>query len=290
MQKTRKSTASSEVASFMVPELYRIVKAWRETHDSFSLEVAPADGSPVMKYLPGQFNMLYVFGVGEVPISISSNPDSMTLIHTVREAGVVTRQMAKLKAGEVIGVRGPFGTDWPMDVAKGMDILVMAGGIAFAPVRPIIYSVFNNRANFGKLAVLYGARTPADLLYEKEAKSWRQEDDTTVLITVDRAAPGWTGNVGVVTSLLGRAKYDNSYDTYNTVAMVCGPEIMMRFSVQELVKVGIPESRIYVSLERNMKCGVGLCGHCQMRSQFICKDGPVFRQDRIREMAHTREL
>jgi NAD(P)H-flavin reductase len=231
-----------------------------------------------------------MFGVGEVPISISGNPAGKTLLHTIREAGSVTRQMGKLKAGDTVGIRGPFGTDWPMDAARGMDVVVVAGGIAFAPVRPIIYSVFNDRAKYGKLSVLYGARTPGDLCYEKEAKGWRSQDDTTVMMTVDRAAPGWSGNVGVVTTLIGKAKHENAFDPYNSVAMVCGPEIMMRFTVAELVKRGIPESRIYVSLERNMKCGIGLCGHCQMQSQFICKDGPVFRQDRIRDIVHKREL
>lgn len=234
--------------------------------------------------------MIYLFGVGEAPISISGDPAGKTLVHTIREVGSVTRRMAKLKEGDTVGIRGPFGTDWPMDAARGNDIVVVAGGIAFAPVRPIIYSVFNERAKYGKLAVLYGARTPGDLLYEKEAKCWRSHEDTEVLMTVDRALPGWSGNVGVVTTLIGRSKSGNDFDPYNTVAMVCGPELMMRFTVRELIKHGVPESRIWISLERNMKCGIGLCGHCQMQSHFICKDGPVFRHDRIRDIVNRREL
>jgi len=287
MAKSRKSPLQS---GYMVPELYRIAGIYRETADCFTMEILPVDGSPRMKFAPGQFNMIYMFGVGEIPVSISGDPLGKTLVHTIREIGSVTKRLAALKAGDVVGIRGPFGTVWPMDAAIGNDVIVMAGGIAGAPVRPILYEIFNNREKYGKLVYLYGARTPGDILYEKEFKKWTTDHDIFIDYTVDRADAGYKGNVGLVTNLVKKAKLSKWFDCYNTVAMVCGPGLMMKFSVKELMKRGIPESRCWISEERNMKCGIGMCGHCQCGPVFVCKDGPVFRHDKVKQFIHTREI
>jgi len=274
----------------MAPELYRVVKNGRETQDCFTLELAPADGSPRMKFAPGQFNMLYMFGVGEIPISVSGDPQGKLLVHTIREIGTVTKRLAGVKTGDVVGVRGPFGSVWPMDAAVGNDVIIMAGGIAGAPVRPILYEIFNNREKYGKVVFLYGARTPADLLFAKDFKKWGADNDVFVDYTVDKADADYKGTVGLVTALVKKAKLKKLFDCYNTVAMVCGPGLMMKFSVMELVKRGIPESRCWISEERNMKCGIGMCGHCQCGPLFVCKDGPVFRSDKVKHIFHTREI
>ncbi|HCE01140.1 MAG TPA: Ni/Fe hydrogenase subunit gamma [Armatimonadetes bacterium] len=271
----------------MVPVPYVVERFIRETQDTFSLELEPFDPTGELRFLPGQFNMLYVFGVGEVPISISGDAaEPRKLIHTTREVGVVTRAMRSLKPGHTIGVRGPFGTSWPMDEAKGHDVILVAGGIGLAPLRPALYWILRNRDDYGKVVLLYGTRSPEDILYSKELAKWRSQFDLEVYITVDRATTEWRGNVGVVTKLIGRAPFDPS----DTVAMVCGPEIMMRFAVEELARRGVSTSDIYVSMERNMKCGIGLCGHCQLRGEFVCKDGPVYRFDVIEPLFLEREL
>ncbi|MEJ5171369.1 MAG: FAD/NAD(P)-binding protein [Fimbriimonadales bacterium] len=271
----------------MVPAPYVVERFVRETEDTFSLELESFDPAQELRFLPGQFNMLYVFGVGEVPISISGDAsEPKKLVHTTREVGVVTRAMRSLKPGHTIGVRGPFGTSWPMEAAQGHDVVLVAGGIGLAPLRPALYWILHNRDDYGKVVLLYGTRSPEDILYSKELAKWRSQFDLEVYITVDRATTEWRGNVGVVTKLIGRAPFDPT----DTVAMVCGPEIMMRFTVEELVRRGVSTSDIYVSMERNMKCGVGLCGHCQLRGEFVCKDGPVYRYDLIEPLFLEREL
>ena len=244
----------------------------QETHDTFTLELEPTNREQ-FKFAAGQFNMLYVFGVGEAPISISGDPtDPLPLIHTTRAVGTVTKAMQKLKKGDVLGMRGPFGTPWPVEAAKGKDVVLVTGGIGLAPLRPVIYQVLANRTEYGKVILLYGARTPQDLLYPKELEQWRGRFDMEVDITVDRATDGWLGNVGVVTRLIPRS----NFDPQNSVAMVCGPEIMMRYAIMDLQRSGMPDKSIYVSMERNMKCAAGFCGHCQLGPFFVCKDGPVF--------------
>ncbi len=280
-------SALPEAADPLHPYLYRLKKIRHETYDTFTIELAPASGEPTIAFKPGQFNMLYVFGVGEVPISISGDPTSKgLLVHTTRAVGTVTRAMRKMKAGDVLGVRGPFGTPWPVDQAEGSDIVIVAGGIGLAPLRPSLYYVLANRHKFGKVALLYGTRTPDDLLYRKELETLRARFDLEILVTVDRAATGWHGNVGVVTNLIPKA----SFDPANAYTMLCGPEIMMRFTVMALQKRGVPTDRIYLTMERNMKCAVGFCGHCQFGPLFVCKDGPVFRYDKIKDFFLTREL
>jgi NAD(P)H-flavin reductase len=252
----------------------------RETDDTFTVELQPADGARRTAFAPGQFNMVYVFGVGEIPISISGDPlRARTLLHTTREVGAVTRAMRQLRPGDVVGVRGPFGTHWPVAEAEGNDVVIVAGGIGLAPLRPALYSLLARREKYGRVVLLYGARTPTDILYRRELEQWRARFDLEVYATVDRAMSGWRGNVGVVTALVPRAPFD----ALNTVAMVCGPEVMMRFTVLELQKRGVAADSIFLSLERNMKCAVGFCGHCQLGPVFVCKDGPVFRYDRVKD-------
>lgn len=271
----------------MTPVWYRVRHVRGVTQDTFSLHLTPSNGGPAISFQPGQFNMLYVYGVGEVPISISSDTARSDLIvHTTRVAGTVTRAMARLRRGGLIGVRGPFGVGWPVHEAVNKDVLIVAGGIGLAPLRPVIYHLLRQRGDYNRVVLLYGARTPDDILYRDEVKSWRGRWDMDVDVTVDQGIGRWRGNVGVVTTLIPRAPYDPD----NMIAMVCGPEIMMRFTVQALRMRAVQMDRIYVSMERNMKCAVGLCGHCQSGPNFVCKDGPVFRYDKIAPFFRIREL
>lgn len=271
----------------MLPELWRIQSRRRETYDTFTVDLRRTGDAAPFEYLPGQFNMMYVFGVGEVPISISGNAATTDVVtHTVREVGAVTRAMSELKPGQLIGVRGPFGTPWPVEEAGGKDVVIAAGGIGLAPLRPAIYHLLAHRERYGRIAVLYGARTPRDMLYVSELEEWRARFDLEVAVTVDSAQDDWRGNVGVVTTLIPPARFDAG----NTVAMICGPEIMMRFVVLELEKRGLDQAGIYISMERNMKCAVGYCGHCQFGPTFICKDGAVFPYSRLAWLLGKREV
>jgi NAD(P)H-flavin reductase len=261
--------------------------------DTFTLELEPADGGDIPPFATGQFNMLYVFGVGEVPISISGDPAKRKpLVHTTRAVGTVSRAMRELKPTSVIGVRGPFGSHWPIEHAVKKDVVIVAGGIGLAPLRSVMYQVMAEREKYGKVVLLYGARTPADILYRRELEHWwagrpqGSPTDLEMYITVDHATGSWRGNVGVVTRLIPRA----GFDPLNTVAMVCGPEVMMRFTALELEKRGVAAEHIYVSMERNMKCAVGLCGHCQYGPNFVCKDGPVFPYSQVQGLLTKWEI
>ncbi len=271
----------------MAPVPLRVQRVRRETRDTFTLELESLHGAGRAPFLAGQFNMLYVFGVGEVPMSITGDPaDQNTIVHTTRSVGMVSAAIGKLKRGDMVGIRGPFGTPWPMEEAAGKDVVVVAGGIGLAPLRPVIYHLLADRAKYGKVALIYGTRTPADILYPKELAKWRSRLDFRVAVTVDRAPAAWRGSVGVVTTLIPKV----SFDPRRTIAMVCGPEVMMRFVARELEVRGVEKNQIYISMERNMKCAVGFCGHCQLGPQFICKDGAVFRYDRMAPLLGIREL
>ncbi len=270
----------------MIPQPWRVIRVRHETHDTKTLELEPVEGLG-FHFAPGQFSMLYAFGIGEVPISISGDPaEPHRLVHTVRAVGAVTKALCGLKRDSVIGVRGPFGSAWPVEEAEGSDIVIVAGGIGLAPLRPVLYHVLANRGKYGTVALLYGARTPQDLLYFKELEKWRGRFDLQVEVAVDHAREGWFGHVGVVTTLIPRVDFDPD----ETVALICGPEIMMRFTVKALEERGVPHENVYVSLERNMKCAIGLCGHCQFGPEFICKDGPVFRFSEIERFFAIREI
>jgi len=271
----------------MVPQPYIIRDVSKETPDTFTLGIKPEKGSMGEPFRPGQFSMLWVFGVGELPISISGDPGERDkLVYTVRSVGQATNALVTRGVGDVIGVRGPFGTGWPVEAARGRDVIVVAGGIGLAPLRPVIYEVLNHRKDYGRLVVMYGARSPRDLLYRKELAAWARQRETQVIVTVDYGGMSWRGHVGVVTTLFKYARLKPS----RSIAMVCGPEIMMRFVTRELETHGLSRNDIYLSMERNMKCAVGFCGHCQYGPHFICKEGPVFPYEEIRTLLDKYEL
>jgi NAD(P)H-flavin reductase len=269
----------------MLPFAYTVRKREKENDDTFTLELEPAAGDLIPPFQAGQFNMLYVFGIGEIPISVSGDPSKpYRLIHTTRSVGAVTGAMNQLREGDMLGVRGPFGSHWPLEQIEGSDVVIVAGGIGLAPLRPALYQLLAAREKYGKIVLLYGARTQDEMLYRRELEQWRARFDMEVHVTVDRATTRngrqWQGNVGVVTTLIPRAPFD----PLDSVAFVCGPEVMMRFTVHALGRRGVTSDRIYVSMERNMKCALGFCGHCQFGPHFVCKEGPVFRFDKIQDL------
>ena len=267
----------------LVPALYRVGAVFRELPDTVTLHLVPESGRRPPS-TPGQFNMLYAFGVGEIAISISGEEDDEGFLHTVREVGAVSRALARLAVGACVGVRGPFGTGWP--TAQGADVIFVAGGLGLAPLRPAIRRVLAARRHYGRVAILLGTRHPAEILCRQELEQWRQRLDVDVSVTVDHADAIWHGNVGVVPALIPRTAFDPD----SSVALVCGPEVMMRFTVSALREAGVPDERMYLSMERNMKCAAGLCGHCQFGPEFICMTGPVMRFDRIASLFSTREI
>lgn len=276
----------TELADPFVPLPYRVGRVRRETHDIITLELAPVTGERP-DYQPGQFNMLYVFGIGEVAISVSGDPATRgSYVHTVRDVGVVSGAIAKIRSGATLGVRGPYGTPWPVEAAEGSDVVFVAGGLGLAPLRPAIYHVLARREQYGRVVVLYGTRSPSDILFRQEVERWRRRLDLEILVTVDRADADWRGDVGVVPRLIARA----GFDPHHTVGMVCGPEVMMRFTANAMHAAGVALDSIYLSMERNMKCAIGLCGHCQFGPDFVCKDGPVMRYDRIADIMTVREI
>lgn len=272
----------------MVPEFQLVKRRIEETADVVSLVLPVEQNSEtVQSFQPGQFNMLYAFGVGEVPISISGDPEIPDhLVHTIRGVGPVSDALLRLKPGEPVGVRGPYGVGWPVDEAMGSDVLVIAGGIGLAPLRPALYHLLNQRSRYGRVALLYGARSPGQLIFTQELENWRRTPGIQVRITVDHADSEWVGDVGVATRLLPKVLFD----PVDTIAMICGPEVMIRFTAAALENMGVASDRIYVSMERNMKCALGSCGHCQFGPNFVCKDGPVFRLDRILDIVSVREI
>ena len=268
-----------------VPAPFAVASARQETEDTWTLDLTAETGEP-LDFAPGQFTMLYVFGVGEVPISVSGDPaEPQTLVHTVRAVGAVTRAVCAAGAGDRLGVRGPFGSAWPQP-EQGSDVVFVAGGLGLAPLRPAIYAALGERERYGRVIVLYGGRTPDQLLYREELDRWRVSDELEVEVTVDAAEPGWRGRVGVVPKLLDRA----GLDPRTSLVLACGPEVMMRYSVEAAVGLGIASERVFVSLERNMRCAVGHCGHCQLGGTFVCRDGPVFAWPAISRELGVREL
>lgn len=276
-----------DLADPMLPRPARVLQVDKETHDTFTLSLEGGNGNGHPSFAPGQFSMLYVFGVGELPISISGDPEEPgRLVYTVRSVGKATNALVTQTAGETVGVRGPFGTSWPMTKARGKDIVVIAGGIGLAPLRPAIYHILRHRGDYKRLIVLYGARTPRDMLYRKQLAAWTYLPDTQILTTVDYGGLSWRGNVGVVTTLFRHVRLQPN----KTVALLCGPEIMMRYVVRELESRGVGPADTYLSMERNMKCAVGFCGHCQLGPYFACKDGPVFPLSRMQDWIGKYEL
>ncbi len=270
----------------MQPEFCRIKKRSQESDDVFTLELDLPRKSAKARFVPGQFNMLYAFGIGEVAISISGNPhDKRRWVHTIRSVGATTHAISKLKVGDPLGVRGPYGTGWPIEEAKGSDIIFVAGGLGLAPLRPAIHHVKEHRKKYGSITVLYGARSYRDLLFQKEIPQWRKAG-IDVFVALSQADRKWKGTVGHITRLLERI---NIFPE-KTSAFLCGPEIMMRFGTSGLEQRGVSASRMFLSMERNMKCAIGFCGHCQLGPAFICKDGPVLSYEKLEPLMRVREL
>jgi len=280
------TTDAVDAANAMIPRIAHVRRRRHDAPQAWTLELQCADGAPAV-FAPGQFNMLTAFGVGEAAISVSGDPaDASRLIHTIRAVGPVSTALTQLRPGDPIGVRGPFGVGWPMAEALGKDVVFVAGGLGLAPLRPALYRVLGERTNFGKVTLLYGSRTPDDILFRHEIETWRGRFDMEVEVAVDHAASEWRGHVGVVTKLISLAQFDPS----QTIAMVCGPEVMMRFVASSLHDAGVGEDAIYLSMERNMKCAIGHCGHCQFGPVFICRDGPVFGYGQLRRFLAMKEI
>lgn len=270
-----------------LPRPFRVVAVRPETHDTITQVIEPADGEPVPTYLPGQISMLGVPGVGEAPISISGDPTGNgSLEHTLRTVGSVTSKLAAVEVGGFVSVRTPFGTPWPVDAARDGDLLLMAGGIGLAPLSPVIHHVLASREHYRRVILLYGARTPSDLVFSSRLDRLAFAEAIEVAVTVDRADPDWLRDVGMVTRLIGRVGLSPSA----TTAMVCGPEIMMKAVARDLLGRGVAAERLFVTMERNMACGAGFCGHCQFGPEFVCKDGPVFAWPRVADLLQVPEV
>lgn len=259
-----------------------VMEKTREAEDinSYRLQLVDEEARRQFRFKAGQFNMVYLFGVGEVAISIVSDPDEPEVLdHTIRTVGRVTRAIADLPPGETLGIRGPFGEGWPLEEAKGRNVVIVTGGLGCAPVVGAIEYIFRRRTEYGSIKILHGVKTPHDLLYRERFDRWRRVPDTEVLLTSDQPDKTWSHHVGVVTELFERVTIDPA----KSIVLMCGPEIMMRLGAPILLRREIPATAMYVSLERHMECGIGLCGHCQMGPYFLCKDGPVMRYDRVEQ-------
>jgi len=270
----------------MVPRPFEVRARWPELADCVTLEMVAADGAP-LGFAPGQFTMLYVHGVGEIAISISGDPAvTASLTQTIRAVGAVSSALCGLSDGQRVGVRGPLGTAWPVERALGKHLMIVAGGLGLAPVRPIVYWALANRDRLKGIAIVYGTRSQDQILYARQMLGWSATEGVQLGITVDQAVGDWSGRVGVVTDLIPTMLRDPA----ETVAMVCGPEIMMQFAARALAHAGVPQDDIHLSLERNMKCGIGWCGHCQMGPHLLCRDGPVLAYPAVRDLMTVWEI
>ena len=269
-----------------LPRAFVVRRHRQDTRDTYTLVLDPVDGAP-MPFAAGQFTMMHAFGTGEAPISISGDPAAPDLLeHTIRDVGAVTHALVHAVPGTVLGIRGPFGTGWDVASGQGGDVVFVAGGIGLAPLRPAVLELCAARARYGRVLLLYGARTPEDILFGDDLRRWGAEHAIDVQVTVDNGQHAWRGRVGLVTQLVDRG----GFDAANTLALVCGPEVMMRYAAAALAERGVPPSRLRLSMERNMKCGVGLCGHCQLREVFLCVDGPVLTYDVLEPLMARAEL
>jgi sulfite reductase subunit B len=275
----RSVIATAREESVYLPVMARVLKVQplTELEKLFTLQLP---GGRSLGNDPGQFVEVSLMGIGEGPISISSSPSRSngTFELCIRRVGDLTGALHKLQAGDVVGVRGPFGHGFPINRMRGKDILFAAGGLGLAPLRSLINQVLDERGAFGRVIILYGTKNPKELLFKDELNEWAGRADVEFHLTVDRGDPSWSGNVGVITTLFPKV----TINPRNTVAATCGPPIMYRFVLMELLGKGIPETQIYLSLERRMKCGVGKCGHCQINNYYCCQDGPVFTYAQIK--------
>jgi sulfhydrogenase subunit gamma (sulfur reductase) len=269
-----------ELEDLYAPVMATIVQAKRLTSMEMFYRIELPDGAE-LGHQPGQFVELSIFGVGEAPFSISSSPTSRGGFDLgVRRAGMLTDVLARLGEGSKVGIRGPFGNGIDVEKFKGKDVLIVAGGIGLVPMRSMINYVLDNRKDFGRLIICYGAKSDNDLLFTNELEQWTEDPNVDYHVTVDQGSAGWEGNTGVITTLIPGL----ALDLQNTVACVCGPPVMYRFVLMALKSRGLSEDSIYMSLERRMKCGVGKCGHCQINSSYVCQDGPVYHYPDIRSL------
>lgn len=273
-------TGLGEQTSIYLPQLAQIVRTEQLTKMEKLFEIKLSNGHE-LEHQPGQFVEVSLFGIGEAPISVSSSPTRKGSFElAVRAVGNVTKAMHNLQPGATLGIRGPFGKGFPVEELKGKDILFVAGGIGLVPLRSLINYVMDKRSNFGRVLVLFGAKTPAEQLFLDELAKWRSSKEMEYWETVDRSDGQWKGNVGVITTLFPKI----TIDPEKTVAVIVGPPIMYRFAILEAQVKGVPDDQIIVSLERRMKCGVGKCGHCQINHIYVCQDGPVFRYAQIKSL------
>lgn len=283
---TDRGVGAGAAADPFLPRPFVVRRHRQDTRDTYTLVLEPSDGLP-MEFAAGQFTMMHAFGAGEAPISISGDPaQPERLEHTIRNVGAVTRALVHAERGTELGIRGPFGTGWEVSAGRGGDVVFVAGGIGLAPLRPAILELCAERAEYGRVLLLYGARTPEDILFGDDLQRWGAESHIDVQVTVDNGQHAWRGRVGLVTQLIARGGFDAS----NTLALVCGPEVMMRYAAAALAERGVPRPRLRLSMERNMKCGVGLCGHCQLREHFLCVDGPVLGYDVLEPLMARSEV
>jgi NAD(P)H-flavin reductase len=271
----------------MLPVPYRVTSRRVETHDAVTLRLEPV-GEALPPFRPGQFTMLYGYGVGEIAISISGDPsvDDNSLTQTIRDVGAVSRALHEATPGDLVGVRGPFGTSWGLDTAVDHDLVIVAGGLGLAPLRPMLLGALARRNDYRRIVLVVGARSPAEFLFHDQLDAWTAIPGLEVALTIDQPADSWTGPVGFVTEPLTRV----ALDAERTIAFLCGPEPMMRFSANVLLDKGVAADAIRVSLERNMKCGVGLCGHCQLGPLLVCRDGPIVDYALAQPLLAVREL
>ncbi len=280
-------TVEESSSDIWIPSPYVVADKHVENDDLVTFVYEPASEDILDPMQPGQFNMLYAFGIGEIPISVSSLiSDHPRITHTIQNVGAVSKACCNMRVGDQIGLRGPFGTPWPVEDAKFKDVIIMAGGVGFAPLRPVVEFIEEYRDDYGEVNFLFGTRDPHSILFHQDVISLQSDPSVNFQITVDHSFSNWRGNVGVVTTLVEKAEFDPE----NTVAFVCGPEIMMRYGAYSLIDAGVDEENIFISMERNMKCAIGHCGHCQYGPLFVCKDGPVFLYPAIKNYLNIREL
>ena len=273
------------MTDWSIPEMCTVENVTRDSGDVFTLNLSVPSGE--FGFAPGQFNMLYAPNAGESAISISGNPEDRTqVVHTIRTLGNVTGQLDKLSPGDQVGLRGPFGSGWPVEAAHGRDLVIMAGGIGLAPLMPVLHTVAAAPGNFGRVTLLYGVRSPGDILFQDQLLAWNTAGAFRLEVTVDAIDDDWQGDVGAVTNLIPKARFRPAEST----VLICGPEIMMRYSALGLIERGVSPADIHVSMERNMQCATGLCGHCQIGPHFVCKDGPVFPYPAVSAYFAIREF
>lgn len=282
------SAGGSVSAGYLVPEPAEIVgkHSFGPAIHAYELALRDPAARPRFDFVPGQFNMVYVPGVGEVAISISSDPDEETLEHTIRIVGRTTGVIDRLGVGDLLGLRGPFGNGWPLQQARWKDVLVVTGGLGCAPVTGAVEYMMRRRSNYGRIAILHGVKKSGDLIHRERFAQWRRQPDTEVMLTSDQPDRRWRDRTGVVTELFREVSIEPS----RTVVFMCGPEVMMRYGIAVLLERGVSRDRIFLSLERNMKCAVGLCGHCQLGPDFVCKDGPILPYARVERFFGVRGL